>query len=322
MESELKEELENDVVETGELEIEAGETEDAGTPETDGEEEQPEGEEDETVAPWMETEDTEPVSVRAHVKLKKKFKAAVAEKDTELGALKAKVAALETGVSAQQTTKLKVPGRYDYEDDAEYENAMAEYVVKLTAQQNDKRVVSEQARKELDVRAKAVDNHFTRADDFIKESNIKPDVYEASDTAFRQTFENVFPGKGDAYADRFIEVLGEGSEKTGFYVGRNKAAQEKITALMVEDPTGMKLSAYLGGLNERFKNHKATNKKTKARPPAAQATGGDSVKGEASLKAMKAKYDAHHKKDEGDLAWKVKRAAKKAGYDTSAWASS
>lgn len=321
MDSEFNEELENEVVETDDLELDAGETDDAGTSETDGEEGQPEGEDEEKepVDPWMETEDTGPVSVRAHVKLKKKFKAELGEKDTELEALKAKVAALETGTSTQQTQKLKVPDKYDFEDDADYEKAMAEYVVKLTSQQNNERVASERARKEAENTAKAVDNHFERADEFIKASNIKPDVYESADTAFRQTFEKILPKRGDQLADKFIEVLGDGSEKTLFYIGRNKAAQEKMTALVVDDPHGFKVAAYLGGLNEKFKNHKVTKQKTKARPPAAQATGGESIKGDAQIKALKKKYDSLHKKENIGEALKIKRQAKKTGVDVSKW---
>jgi hypothetical protein len=333
MGSELKKELDENVVETELAEVdqnqEVNETETDAEPELD-EEGNEIVKESVPVEPWLITGDEEPVSVKAHVKLKRKLGGLLEEKDTENTELKARVKALESGQQTHApTSTLKRPSSIDFdegEDDPNYIKALegyedARYNERETNRQQTRIV---QARKET-LQA-SVDEHLDRADVFIAENNIDADRYTAAETKVRNSFEklaarNGVPGKGSELVDMNIESIGKGSEKLIYYLANNEAELDKAILMLDDDKSGRKLSVFLGGLKNKFENFKSKKQKTNARKPAAQATGGDSIKVDASEKVLRSKYEAFHKKGDDGSAWDVKQAARKAGFDVSKWAS-
>ena len=122
------------------------------------------------------------------------------------------------------------------------------------------------------------------------------------------------PGKGSAVVDVLISRIGEGSEKVSYYIGRNETARAKFQALMMEDPTGIKASIFLGEQKARLTGAINKQKTSKAPAPAPDVTGGRvAVDGGAELKK---KYDSAKTIQEQ---LDARRAARKAGIDVSKW---
>jgi hypothetical protein len=259
--------------------------------------------------------------VSALVKLKKKLKGQISEKDEELERLRAELHAVKTGaVTPQQTTQApKRPRNADFDTDEEYESAMDKYeddklkyqTQLITSTQSQSTQVEQRTRKIL----ASVDNHYERAAKLVESSGINPEVYQQATENFKSILERAMPGKSEGMLNGVIDIIGEGSEKTIFYIGRNKTAQNEFAALLAEDPTGLKASMWLGRTTEKING---TVKKTSQAPsPSAQLKSGGSVTAKES--AYRKKYEEAHKKGSLQDAYNAKKDARKAGIDTSNW---
>ena len=251
---------------------------------------------------------------------KRKLKAKLSKKDDEIEVLRKKVETLESqGVRtevSQPAQKRSMPKSGDFDYEADYEKAMETWI---DGRMEAKTVATTQVSSERDAKnaaqqktEKAVDDHYLRASELVKGSDIDPDVFSDADLKVRQAVESVLPDNGDAITDGIIARLGKGSEKVMFYLGRNRAKRAEFVELLREDKTGMSAMIYLGELKSTVAMPK--NRVSNAPAPGTQLNG-DGGGSETSLKEKK-KYEAAT-----DLQSRIniKRAAKKRGLDVSNW---
>lgn len=311
--------------ETAENVEEVEETEDIQTDDdndTEGEEDGEESDEKAELEPWEitgEEEDAEkPEKTLKQKKAWKREKAAVNE---ELEKTKAELEALRTKANTQASTELKRPDRDDYEDDDQYEEDYAQYLLDKVESKKAASKIDEKNKALIDKRNQGIAIHNERVSDFVEEKKINPDVYAAAESTFISAIDDYFPGQGEMIADDFLSKLGEGSEKIPFFLGRNAAKRAEFQALLKEDPTGIKAAMFLGDQNRKLRGATTGKIKSKAPKPAATATGNKNVVvGSATEKGLKKKYDDAHRKGQGSVAMKIKREAKKEHkIDTSKW---
>jgi len=274
-----------------------------------------------TVEAW-EAEEDDPASTDSGKKfsdsdvaaVRRKLKAKLGEKDEELERLKLEVQALKQGTQrpAQDVGKVPTLEAHDY-DEGKYAAAMQAWVRDQV--QGATKATESQTRQAQQMQAlqSQVDGHYQRAERLVKERTIDPDLYRSADMSFRQAIESALPGKGDVVADELIARLGEGSEKVTFYLGRNATEKEVFKAKLMEDPSGLSASMYLGRLLSKVSM--PVQKTTNAPAPAARAEGGESSSG-GNAANFKRKYE---KANDPQARFDIKRAAKKAGLDTSNW---
>ena len=264
-----------------------------------------------------ESDEEKVVPVGALVKTRKKLQGRIQEKDDEVQRLNKKIEELEKRTSSAKVELPKRPKVDDFDSDEEYDKALDDWydlktqasLKSLQDSQNQNINAQNQQKKII----KSVENHYERAEKLVKEHAIKPEVCQSADKAVREATEAILPGKGDSSVDHLINVLGDGSEKTLYYLGRNKNALNEYRAILQEDTTGLKAAAFLGRLSERING--TTKRKSKAPAPAPQANG--NAEQSVSESVIKKKYDAAHKKGNTQEAFNIKREAKKQGLDTS-----
>jgi len=263
--------------------------------------------------------DVMPVS--AHIRAKRKLKGRIEEKDSEIENLKKEVDDLkkQRSVSAPKDETLIRPKESDYESVEAYQTALDEY--------EDKRLDSKfsvvQGRKQLQETQtkaiqqlnKAVDEHYLRADKLIETSGISAETYKQSDEAVRNALEAVRPGQGNIITDQIIAILGDGSEKLIYKLGRSKALRGEFITLLSEDPHGLKAMAFLGEQKAKLLN--TTRRKSNAPAPSNEING-DATSSNKE-RGFKKKYDEAHNKGNSQAAYTAKKEAKAAGIDTSKW---
>ena len=209
------------------------------------------------------------------------------------------------------TKKLVRPDADDFDTTEEFREAVVKYEQDLVDQRLQiARMEEEQKSKHkayLQQREEAVDAHYERAAKLIDESKIDPDVYRKVEERVFSTVEEVIPNMGTATVDHLISVMGEGSEKVLYYIGRNKNVLNEFKASLASDRTGLTVTLFLGRLLEKLNGTK--NKTSHARPPAPDIKGDKGTpKGEALLLN---KYKAAHKKGNYQEAFNIKRQAKR-----------
>lgn len=233
-----------------------------------------------------------------------------------------RIEALEKGQSPAAkpvTGAAAKPKREDFNDDDAFEDALIDW--KLAAREA-KRDAEEQRRVEQrkvkefeDATNSAVDSHYERAAELAQKSGISADQYKAADLKVREMVEEVFPDGGDAVTDNMIAMLGKGSEKVMFNLGINKKRLGRLRELLTEDRSGLKAATYLGQLKVEI----GLPGKRRTEPPApAGDVKGDS-KGSESVRALKRKYDAAHKRGDSQAAFDIRREARQAGANITNW---
>jgi hypothetical protein len=323
-EPEVVEELIEDEPETPEVE------------EPEGEPEEVEDESTESVESWMqgdeEEQDEAVVPERELWRIRKKLKAdkrqAIEEKDEEVAQLRAEIEALKKAPVQQAAPQKLVRPKYsDHMTDEEYDQAMDNYeaqrnqhLLEQLGQQSAKTAQQQQqelqARRAQEHTEKQVNAHYERAGEMLQKHNIKPEVFEAAETDFRNSLESVIPNLGNDVADQLISRLGEGSEKVIFAVGRQKAKQDQLKASLVSDPSGLEAAMLLGEMKAEFQ--KTSSKKVSRAPKPAPKVNGD-ANVSSGEKALKRKYDAAHAKGDPNKAFSIKREAKRQQINTSKW---
>lgn len=301
------------------LELNQDETEDQ-TEETKTEGESQEGEVKEVEA-WQAEDEPASKGGDKHkdltyddfAKMRTKLKARISEKDEEMERLKAEVQALKQGTQrpAQDVGKVPTLEGHDY-DEAKYAAAMQAWVISQVSNVTKAQDTQSKQAQQQQALQSQVESHYQRAAKLVKEFTIEPDLYQSADQSFRQTVDAAFPGHGDAMTDMLIARLGEGSEKLVYSVGRNATKREVLKAKLLEDPSGLSASVYLGGILKEVST--PVKKSTKAPAPAARAEGGESASSDTSN--FKRKYE---KASDPQSRFDIRRAAKKAGLDTSKW---
>ena len=281
-----------------------------------------EGESQEIIEPWQQTDDSDTVPVAVHRDTRAKLKGRISERDDEIASLKAEIEELKNSRSVTNepaSQSLKRPRQYDYDTDEEYEAALSEYEQKNISSRFDaierKRQAEAQQRQAYEKLTKAVDAHYERAQKLIADSGIEPEVYKNTDMTVRRAIENVRPREGDIITDQLIEIIGDGSEKVLYYLGRNKPALNQFLVLMNEDPAGIKAAAFLGETKARLVTPQKQT--SKARPPATKIKGDAPIGGNA--KRLLKKYQDAHKKGDIQTAYNLKKEAKAEKIDVSKW---
>ena len=278
------------------------------------------------VEPWMSDESQQPLSdvpASTHIRMKQKLKGRLSDKDQEVERLRQENEALKAGTLATTPRPNVIPKRpkeNDFDTIIEFEEALGEYdqkMVDIRLATSTRKTQIAQAQSAAKAKLEeAVDGHYSRAAALIQENGIDTEVYKTADLIVREAIETLMPGKGDITTDQIISVLGEGSEKVMYYLGRNKNALNELKSLLIEDKTGLKATLFLGQQRERLLNIK--KRTSKAPPP------GSTVKGDGTVTSVKAssllkKRKAAQKDGNLQLAYDIKKQAKAAGVDVSKW---
>ena len=310
VEVDLNEDAEVETIEPTETEEETQESE------SESNEEQQEDE------PWQRIdEELAPVPARKHIREKQKLKGRISERDDEIARLKEKIEALEKNSITQtnQAKPIKRPNELDYDTDDDYQKALSDYENELVSskfRELESKRQNEYAFKQYQEKfSKALEDHYDRASDLIEKSGISPDLYKSSDAAVRHAVNSIAPGRGDQIVDQIITNFGDGSEKVLFYIGRNQTALSQFKSLLVEDPSGIKASIFLGEQKERL----TAPKKMKSRAPKPAPTANGDANMGSNERALQKKYKEAHKKGNSQLAWDYRRKARQSGIDTSKW---
>lgn len=272
---------------------------------------------------WMQTDEQtseSAVPVAKVAQLRKKFRGKIEERDGEIERLRAENERLKSGGVKPVVTESNLPPapkRFEFDTDEQYDTALAKWVDERSlanyqrlSQSSSQQQKAEQSKTQLN---KAVDAHYDRAATLVETQGISAEVYQAADTNFRATIDSVYPGMGDTIADQLIASLGEGSEKVGFFIGRNAAAQAELKSRLMSDPSGIQAAIYLGEL----KKEKALPVKRISSAPAPATP----VKGDAnSSGTLKRLKDAYEKAgDDLSKRLQIRREAKSAGINPDNW---
>lgn len=254
-------------------------------------------------------------------KAKAKLKAKLADRNSEIEKLKAELEAAKA--SSPKTDKLVKPKREDFyeseDPDGDYMDALTDYKIQVNQAEQQARSASEatarqQQEQALEI-AKSVDQHYERAVELSAKSGISAEQYQSADRVFREMVESIYPQAGDAIADALISNMGKGSEKVVYNLGVNATKRAELKALLEADKAGLKASIYLGKLTEQLAS--PSKRKTNA-PAPAKTTKGDATEN-ASLKALKKKYDAAHKSGNDQEAFNLRRKARAKGANVNEW---
>lgn len=286
-----------------------------------------EDEEEKKLEPWQEInkdedEDEQPsdtVPLKTLIKAKKKAKLKLLDKDTELEKLKAENESLRNKpVNINETRTIKRPLEYEFDTEEEYHKALDNYDTQRFNDHENKREQKKQFEKYQEKTKKAIDEHWTRAEDLIEKSGINPEHYKDSYDKVNNAMEAVAPKRGKLIVEDIISKMGKGSETVLFYLGRNEAELAKVQSKLINDPNGIELAFHLGGLNKKL--NKPSKKTTRAPAPAKKLNGGvGGAVTNMSAKALKNKYDAAHKNGDIQAAYDIKKEAKSSDVDVSSW---
>ena len=283
-------------------------------------------EDDDKKLDWLEEEDDDQSSsdsmpVSAHIRAKRKLKGKIGDRDSEIEELRKEIEELKaTKVVLPKDNTLVRPREEDFTYLEEYHQALEEYEDKrlenklsVVQQQQNLREGQTQAVKKL---GEAVDAHYERASKLIEENGISADTYRQTDEIVRNAIEAVKPNQGNIIVDQMISLLGNGSEKVLYKLGRNSALRNELVSLLIEDPNGLKATAFLG--EQKAKISLAVGRRSNAPAPSNELDGGDAAIS-SKERVFKKKYNEAHSKGNSQAAYNAKKAAREGGIDTSSW---
>jgi len=274
---------------------------------------------------WMNEDDEQTLSdimpVSAHIRAKRKLKGKIGDRDTEIESLRQEIKDLKDQkiIPSIQDETLIRPKESDYEFLEAYHTALDEYEDKRIESKfsvvQGKNKLQETQKKVIQQLNENVDKHYIRADKLIEDSGISAETYKQSDETVRTAIEAVRPGQGNLVVDQMISVLGEGSEKVMYKLGRSKALRGELITLLSEDPHGLRAIAFLGEQKAKLLNTKG--RKSNAPAPSNEVTG--DATSSTKERGFRKKYDDAHVKNNSQAAYNAKKEAKAAGIDTSKW---
>lgn len=263
-----------------------------------------------------ETKEPDTVPLSTYLKLKGKNKEQRTDQEIENERLRVENEQLKKSVQTpSDSVSLKRPRVNDFADDDEYEDAMDVYE-KQKDENNFQRSTqtntqNQQQNRLMEAQEISVNDHNLRAEAFVKQQKIKPEVYINADSKIRQAIESIMPNESGHVFNTLIHRMGSDSEKVILYLGNSKERLDKFTASLRNDPSGIEAGILVGGMKEKVK--KPTKRTSNAPPPSDNLSGGDSIS--ASEKALKRAYG----KTTGQEAFSIKQKARQAGYNTKEW---
>lgn len=279
-------------------EVEVKEVETEAWMQVDEEESQPEGEE----------------KIHKPVKLstKQRLRANLETSESENEQLKRRIADLEKGQKSVVADVAVRPKRDDFEDDNDYDEAYDKYRDQKDAAKDSVRDrVTANARHQQGIE-ESVDSHYERVDDMVVKHSISEDAYKEADKAIRTVAESAMPGNGTGVINDIISILGDGSEKVFFRVGKSPTLISQFRTMLDEDKRGLKALAFM--IEQKAVVNNTQTRTSQAPKPAAQVNGDEPVTAKAG--SFKKKYD---KAEPGQARYNAKKEAKAAGVDTSKW---
>lgn len=314
--------LESTAGDEEETNLEAAEEEEQET-EIPAEEGQEEGSETE-VESWMQTEeqasDDAKFTSSDIAAAKRKLKAKLGKKDSEIDDLKKEIEALkENRAQPVQSGSKPRPKRedFDYDEDA-YDRALDQWYedrfdnkLAQSAQQSNE---AQSRQQDLQRREKALDSHYEEAASLVKDSQLDEQVYHDSEMEVRRAIDSVLPGQGDTITDALIQKINKGSSKVMFYLGRNPSKRAELVESLRNDPTGIEAAILLGTLKSEIAVPKKRMSKAPAPSKKANGEGGSS-----SERGLKAKYDKAISNNDIQARIDIRREAKASGIDVSNW---
>lgn len=241
---------------------------------------------------------------------KRKLKGKLSESNDKIAELEAKIASIQQPQAPQGKPTREQYYSADDPEDA-YIEALTDWKINNKTQTINQEQQQQQYKNELN---NAVTEHYSRAESLIEKSNISPEVYQQSDTSVRQMIDGIHRGQGNMIVDNLISVLGEGSEKVLFYVGRNSKAMAELQASLITDPSGLKAVSYLS--RKAAMLDAPTKRETNAPPPAKQVTGDEAT---GNVRSFKKAYDKAKKSGDAQEAFNARREARQAGVDVGKW---
>lgn len=310
-----------DVTATEAEEVEESAEEDDGN--TDGSAAgQSEGEQESESEDWMKDDDgasegSDSVPLAALVKTRTKLKGTIKEQAGELERLRQEIESLKKAPAPTAVPiNIKPPKLEDFGyDESRFAEAQTAYIdaqinarLNQVSQRAEAQQQQEIAKQKLD---EALSGHYSRAETLVKATGISEADYQAADTKLRLAVDQVMPGKGDIVVDALLANLGDGSEKVGYWLGRNSSAREELQRKLVSDPSGLSTAMWLGMKLKELSPPKQL--RSNAPKPNTQMTGdGNSKDPHKDLKAKLAKARA-----KGDMQAVIdtKAALKAAGID-------
>ena len=212
------------------------------------------------------------------------------------------------------------PKESDFDSLEEFEKALDEYEDKrldnkLSVAQTQRSINTRQIQAQEKL-GRDIDAHYERASKLVQDSGISADAYKQADEVVRNAIDAIKPGIGDIIVDQMISLLGEGSEKVFYKLGKNKTLRSELVSLLIEDPNGLKATAFLG--EQKAKISHTTKRRSAAPAPASDINGGD-TNVSSKERAHKKKYTEAHGKGNLQAAYNAKKAARAAGINTSSW---
>lgn len=257
------------------------------------------------------------VPVSTHVAMKRKLKSKLRDTDSELQELRAENERLKQSTTPTSTSELKRPVESDFDTDDEYLASLEKYeadrlnalLVSNQEKQNRKR----DAEKFSNRIAASVDSHLDRAASLIEKHSISPDVYHAATETVKTALDDIHPGMNSF--DLFLDVIGEGSEKTIFAIGRNKAKLAMLKETLHDDKSGLKAAFLLGQETARLNGVKARTSSAPA--PGAQVAGDE--QGGKNVAAMRRKFNKLCDAGKTSEAFALRRKAKQDKIDVKGW---
>lgn len=241
--------------------------------------------------------------------------------------LRARLAALESGNAPQAPVVDKLPPRptreqFEYDDD-KYDVAIDEwndkkFDLKLkthnqTSQTDNQKQQQQEAQQES--QRKNLDDHYGRAQKLVEDGKVTSESYQKADLVVRRSLESISPGNGDNMANTLISTLnalGAGSEKVMFQLGVNPKKMQELQDKLVNDPSGLSASAFLGQLQSQVQT--PSTRRSQTPKPGAKVEGEGGAGGK--LGTLQKQYS---KLTEPQDRISFKRKAKKEGVDVSQW---
>lgn len=264
---------------------------------------------------WLQDDDqtsSDSMPVAAHIRKKKRLMGQIEEKNNENEQLKQRIADLEKGQKSVVADVAVRPKRDDFDKDNDYDEAYDKYRDQKDAAKDSVRdSATANARHQQGIE-EAVVSHYERAEELITKHSISEDAYKEADKTVRAVAESAMPGNGTGVINDIISILGDGSEKVFFRVGKSPTLISQFRTMLDEDKRGLKALAFM--IEQKAVVNTTQTRTSQAPKPAAIADGDEPITAKAG--SFKKKYD---KAAEGQERYNAKKAAKAAGVDTSKW---
>ena len=319
VEEELKKLLEDDN-EGGDNGIDAGQE---GQKEGEGEGEG-EGEQEEEIESWLADDDEvdgKAIPLSDHIEVRQKLKEKNRDLQAELDEIKAGLQQQQQQYQQQQQQQPGLQNQYrrptleDFEyDEDQFNAALDQWNMDNISIQMYNQQVQQYQQQQQKYLQQQVESHYERSAELVTKHQLDVNKYKEADQAFRNVVGNA-TGMGDAASNAILAMLGEGSEKVLYAVGRSKTKLQKLGELLSADPSGLKASIFLGQQLAETQKTVTPRKKLNEPPRDVSGSGNKGVSSQTQT-ALKKKYQ---NEQDAQKRWNIRKKAKSAGLNVDDW---